>query len=134
MQFTASRFRDDAPLCCDPLEIELLIVNFLRNALQAVERNAPDEEKRIDVRILRDSGFWRLEVEDNGPEIPDETLRDLSHPVSSDKLEGLGLGLSLCRVIAERHTARLGFRRALPHGLIASLSIPAAEEKSDADN
>ncbi|WP_302432295.1 ATP-binding protein [uncultured Sutterella sp.] len=125
---------DDAPLCCDPLEIELLIVNFLRNALQAVERNAPDEEKRIDVRILRDSGFWRLEVEDNGPEIPDETLRDLSHPVSSDKLEGLGLGLSLCRVIAERHTARLGFRRALPHGLIASLSIPAAEEKSDADN
>ena len=99
-----------------------------------MERNAPDEEKRIDVRILRDSGFWRLEVEDNGPEIPDETLRDLSHPVSSDKLEGLGLGLSLCRVIAERHTARLVFRRALPHGLIASLSIPAAEEKSDADN
>lgn len=125
---------ENAPVDCDPLEIELLIVNFLRNALQAAEENPPGEAPKIDVRILQNSNRWLLEVEDNGPMISDEKLRDLSHPVSSDKLEGLGIGLSLCRVIAERHTARLAFRRAFPHGLIASISIPAASSPENPQN
>ena len=46
---------------------------------------------------------WVLEVEDNGLPLDDKKFAELSHPVTSEKFEGLGLGLSICRVIAERH-------------------------------
>ena len=69
-----------------------------------------------------------LEVRDNGPAISDEAFKELAHPISSDKLEGLGLGLSICRVIAERHAAKLRFRRVEPHGLSAVLSMAQRRE------
>lgn len=64
-----------------------------------------------------------LEIRDNGAAISDEDFKNLAHPISSDKLEGLGLGLSICRVIAERHAAKLLFRRLEPYGLCAALSF-----------
>lgn len=67
---------------------------------------------------------WVLEVEDNGLPLDDKKFAELSHPVTSEKFEGLGLGLSICRVIAERHRGRLTFRRAEPWGLVVSLSLP----------
>lgn len=110
----------------DDLELELLVVNCMKNALQAVHKNK-DKQGEIRVRIQPDdkkNGYWRLEIEDNGPKISPETLKELSHPVSSDKIEGLGLGLCITRVIAERHRARLEFREAGKNGgLIVSLCI-----------
>lgn len=63
-------------------------------------------------------------MEDDGPTLSDEKFRDLSQPVTSDKFEGLGLGLSICRVIAERHRARLGFVRQPGRGLVVRLVMP----------
>lgn len=68
-----------------------------------------------------------LTVVDDGPKIDDATFAELSHPVTSEKLEGLGLGLSICRVIAERHVGRLLFRRMTPKGLAAKLLLPKAD-------
>lgn len=119
---------ETAPIEGDPLELELLTVNLLKNALHAARTNTSGKSE-IQVRLTEDRSKsdtvrWVLEVEDNGLPVSDDKLAELSHPVSSDKLEGLGLGLSICRVIAERHAARLTFRRASPQGLIASVSMP----------
>mgnify|MGYP001301212065 CR=1 FL=1 len=121
---------DAAPIEGDPLELELLVVNTLKNALHALNK-ARVEHGEIKLRLKADpSGDrprWVLEVEDNGPMLDDKTFAELSHPVTSEKLEGLGLGLSICRVIAERHRGRLAFRRASPNGLVVSLSLPQAK-------
>ena len=55
----------------------------------------------------------------------------LSRPVHSEKIEGLGLGLSICRVIAERHTTRLQFEQVEPHGLMVSLRFDDLGDKGD---
>lgn len=130
----SSDFADSAPVEGDPLELELLIVNLLKNALHAA-KNAPEGKGAISIRLFADGVAsddprWVLEVRDNGPAISDEAFKELAHPISSDKLEGLGLGLSICRVIAERHSAKLRFRRVEPHGLSAVLSMAQRREKA----
>lgn len=122
-----SDFSESAPVQGDPLELELLVVNLLKNALHAAQRS-PEGKGRIAIRIfadgvLSDDPRWVLEIRDNGAPVSDESFENLAHPISSDKLEGLGLGLSICRVIAERHAAKLLFRRLEPHGLCAALSF-----------
>lgn len=122
-----SEFVESAPIEGDPLELELLVVNLLKNALHAAQRS-PEGKGRIAIRIfadgvLSDDPRWVLEIRDNGAPVSDESFENLAHPISSDKLEGLGLGLSICRVIAERHAAKLLFRRLEPCGLCAALSF-----------
>lgn len=117
-----------APIEGDPLELELLVVNTLKNALHAlqkgnIERGEIKLRLKADLSVEKDPR-WVLEVEDNGQPLDDKTFAELSHPVTSEKFEGLGLGLSICRVIAERHRGRFTFRRAEPQGLIVSLSLP----------
>lgn len=124
----------EAPAKGDPLELELLIVNLLKNALQAL-RATDSRTGTIAIRLRPAPAqpesaaggaqpAWLLEVEDDGPTLSDEKFRDLSQPVTSDKFEGLGLGLSICRVIAERHRARLGFVRQPGRGLVVRLVMP----------
>lgn len=118
----------------DALELELLVVNCLKNALSAIRKN-PDGKGEIHISLTSESSttaaFWRLKIEDNGPAISDDQFRTLARPVSSEKIEGLGLGLSISRTIAERHTARLEFSRNQPGGLAVSFCIPAIVSTKD---
>lgn len=113
-----------ALISCDPFEIELVIVNLTRNALQAV---APMTDivayVEVGVKESDDQSKWILYVRDNGPVIGEEKIRELSKPVHSDKIEGLGLGLSICRVIAERHSTRIQFEQLQPRGLLVTLDF-----------
>lgn len=115
---------DDAAVEGDPLELELVLLNLLKNAAAAA---APLPTGR---RIV--SLSWRIsgesvgfEVDDDGPALSDEAFAALSRPTQSLKPDGLGLGLSLSRTIAERHGGRLAFRRRQP-GLAAELWLPLA--------
>lgn len=117
----------------DALELELLVVNCLKNALQAVRRNQNGKGEILIELLAADlSGTqWKLTVQDNGPRISDEQFERLSRPVASEKIEGLGLGLSISRVIAERHAARLEFVRLPAGGLSVSLYIAAKSANED---
>lgn len=121
-----ARRRGSPALCLiDPLEIELVVVNLLRNAGAAIQKI---DGPAIALDLAGEDGFWRLTVSDNGPPISDETLKSLAAPTRSARSDGLGLGLSICRVIAEGHGGHLSFRRLTPRGLAAELYLPQPEE------
>lgn len=124
----------------EPLELELAVVNLMRNGASAMSDREP-AERRLTVELRRASsseakqgaqGFAVLTVADegarSGPVAP-EVFRQLAEPVTSPKSEGLGLGLFIVRRIAEAHGGSLGFRRrpAPSHGLEAELRLPLAE-------
>ena len=120
------------------MELELLVVNCLKNALQAVRRNQ-DNKGEIQIELVPADlcgTQWKLSIRDNGPRISDEQFARLSRPVASEKIEGLGLGLSISRVIAERHAAKLEFARLPDGGLSVSLyiSVQTAGKGSHEDN
>lgn len=104
------------------LEIELVIVNLLKNAREAAMKGP---SPKISIAVRHDGRRVEIDVRDNGPVVTKETLERLTMPVSSEKPEGLGLGLGIARGILEQHTGTLRFRSNAPEpGLTASVSLP----------
>lgn len=104
------------------LEIELVIVNLLKNAREAAMKGP---SPKISIAVRHDGRRVEIEVRDNGPVVTKETLERLTMPVSSEKPEGLGLGLGIARGILEQHAGTLRFRSNAPEpGLTASVSLP----------
>lgn len=110
----------------DALEIELLVLNLLKNAAEAV---AEQPEAHIAVRLCAASAGWRLEVEDNGPALDDEAWVRIFTPLNSTKPDGLGLGLAIAARIAEAHGGRLEARRCEGGGVSVVLVMPALENE-----
>ena len=65
--------------------------------------------------------------EDNGPTVTDAVMEKLSSPMRSTSSNGLGLGLTICRLIAEEHGGSIHFTKAVPHGLTVTVSLLLAE-------
>ena len=91
---------DLPPVLVDPVQIQQVVVNLVRNALDAVkEHEAPDVRictRQADDRVV-------LKVEDNGPGVPKTALPYLFKAFSTSKGSGLGLGLVISRTIAQNH-------------------------------
>lgn len=84
----------------DVVQIQQVIVNLIRNAVEAV-RDRDDRWIAIAVRIEGDQAI--VEVTDSGPGIPPDSVRTLFKAFSTTKRTGLGLGLAISRSIAQNH-------------------------------
>ena len=115
---------DRAPVVGDSLELELLVLNLLRNASEVEPRKGRRVRIALAVRRLED-GRWRLEIKDNGKTLSDEQFERLTAMMQSVKPEGLGMGLSIVRGIADSHGAELEFQRAQQGGLLVLFTLEA---------
>lgn len=91
----------------DHLQIEQLIINLLRNSLEAIEDQS---SSTADIKITatcRHDGRIEITVRDTGPGFSAELSPTDISALSSKKESGLGLGLSICRTIAEAHGGQL---------------------------
>ena len=113
---------DDALfISADRLEMELVLFNLMKNSAVAM---AEQSEKPLLITACRQGESAVITVEDRGPRISDRVFSSLSEPITSMKQDGLGLGLSLCKGIMERHGGNLSFTRE-PTGLRAIVTMPA---------
>lgn len=117
----------------DAMELELVLVNLLNNAVDALTQ-AKTVGPRIRVSLLRESDTALLRVEDNGPGVPPDRLAKLGKPVLSDKPEGLGFGLAIAASLAEAHGGRLRFEAGNPAGLAVTLSVPLDRTPDSKEN
>jgi len=111
----------------DPLQIQQVLLNLLKNGYDAARGLAP-ERRGLMVHIGRgDDGGVRLAVRDFGSGLDAASTARLFEPFFTTKPGGLGLGLSICRTIAEAHRGRLT-AEAAPDGCgsVFVLSLPAA--------
>lgn len=84
----------------DPALLDQVLVNVLRNALDAVDDSS---EPRIALRGRLDGGHTIISVADNGGGVDEATLDQAFVPFFTTKREGSGIGLSLCRQIMTAH-------------------------------
>jgi len=117
----------DLPLLmADRLQIEQVLLNLIRNAAEAIIA-ADDGRREIVVQASRSHpGFVELSVIDTGTGFASSFAGDVPFPLSSTKPEGLGIGLSLCRSIAEAHGGALTIRNT-GSGARVSISLPVSE-------
>ncbi len=119
-----------APVLGDALELELLVFNLMKNACEAL---ASVKHPQIRVTLSEREERRELCVEDNGPVMDDAAFRHLQDLMSSVKPEGLGLGLSIVRGIADSHGAGLFFDRNPDGGLTVRLVIDKLADDAGAE-
>ncbi len=86
---------------CDRVQLQQVVINLVRNALDAPPAKG---RRRVRVSGQQTETAYRLLVEDNGPGIDPGIESRLFEPLVSSKVGGMGLGLSICRTIAEAHS------------------------------
>lgn len=91
----------------DPMEIQLVLLNLLVNALDAMESLPPDHPRDVLVSVFARDGMLRLCVRDNGCGVAEADVDKIFRPFYSSKPKGMGLGLSFSRALMERNGGRL---------------------------
>ena len=99
-------------LMVDPILIEQVLINLLKNAGEAIAQagRAPGEryvELRVGPRRLDGVDVVEFSVRDSGNGVPNEMIERIYEAFYSTKSEGMGIGLKLCRSIVESHHGRM---------------------------
>jgi PAS domain S-box-containing protein len=100
-------------LMVDPILIEQVVLNLVKNAAEAIDHaGLPPERRDIELRVLPrhtadEGGVIEFSVIDHGPGLREEVIDRLYEAFFSTQAEGLGIGLLLCRSIVESHRGRI---------------------------
>jgi signal transduction histidine kinase len=107
----AKTFEDRLPaVMADRIQIEQVLVNLVRNGIEAVKESGDRRPPGIELRARvapDEPGFVEIAVADTGPGFPAEIADRLFMPFAGTKEGGMGLGLSISRSIVEAHGGRI---------------------------
>lgn len=124
LSFTAEPDLD--PVLIDRVQIQQVLLNLFRNAIEAMADSAVRE---LLVRVLADErcGAVVVKVADTGPGIDPAVADRLFQPFVTSKSTGMGIGLSLCRTIMEAHGGAISAGSGEAGGAEFTLSLPAID-------
>lgn len=107
----------------DTVRMEQVLINLMRNALDAVEHAA---EKRVQVVLQADAQQVTIRILDSGSGLPEEVIKHLFEPFFTTKATGLGLGLGLAisSSIVQAMNGQLSARNLTPCGAEFVVTIP----------
>ncbi len=100
------------PLLVDPILIEQVLINLIKNAAESIQlAERPVGQRTIELkvrpRVVDGKDMMEFSVHDNGNGVPAEMLERIYDAFYSTKSEGMGIGLKLCRSIVESHQGRM---------------------------
>lgn len=124
---------ESVSLQADPLELELVFRNLLKNAVEAVSV-ADTEKPRVEISLEKNGDLAVVTVADNGNIDDENALEPLSKPMFSEKSAGLGLGLSIVRRIVDSCDGTLKFTLNKPNGLKVIVTLPIEQAVQQNEN
>ncbi len=121
------------PVSVDGIQIEQVLLNLLRNALEAMLPAALQVRELTISTGLNREGHAQCMVADSGPGMEAESLRHVFEPfVTSKGTEGMGMGLSISRSIIEAHGGRLWAESDSGQGATFFFTLPVDGQTSTA--
>ena len=107
----------------DPSALSRIVENLLLNAVEAIEDGGT-----VEVRVTRHGDTLSITVSDDGPGFDREYLENgLFRPFMSTKKNGLGVGLVLCKSLAEAHGGSISVSSLPGGGATVKVEMPAGE-------
>ena len=119
------------PVIVDTVQIQQVVLNLVRNAIEAMEA-VERRELTIATRAIPAENTAEVRVVDSGPGIPPEIADRLFQPFVTTKPAGMGLGLSICHDIVAAHHGRLGVAPVPSGGTMFRLTLPMPREEGAA--
>jgi two-component system sensor kinase FixL len=108
----------------DPIQIQQVLLNLLRNAVEATQDS---ERREIDISSARIGDEAEIRISDTGPGLPAAVRERLFEPFVTTKAQGMGVGLSIARGIVERHAGRIWAEDRESGGTTFRVCLPLAD-------
>ena len=120
-----TRLAADVPAVSgDAIQIQQVLLNLVRNGMDAVAAQPADGDELTITTELVDTGQVRCSVCDSGVRLSDDKFDGLFEPFFTTKSGGLGWGLSVSRWIIEAHGGRISAARGAGGGAVFSFVLP----------
>lgn len=113
----------------DSLDFELIVINLLRNAYEAVQRTGKKPIIYVEVVNAIDD-YVSVSVEDNGQPVSESLFASLGKGPKTTKEDGLGLGLTIVTSLVENFGGNITFNRSLTGGLKVTVNLPAVKRNN----
>ncbi len=117
--------RDLPAVVADAVQIQQVILNLIRNALDATRELGIVEPITINSRLRPDNKI-EISVEDAGPGVSDDMRDRVFTPFQTSKAEGMGMGLSISRSIISAHGGTLNFENRPGTGARFYFTLPTS--------
>jgi PAS domain S-box-containing protein len=124
---------DNLPLVCvDQIQIEQVLINLIRNSIDALENLPSSQQRQIIIDCHRtQNNALEVSVKDNGAGLDEEQKQKIIMPFYTTKTEGMGMGLSICRSLIEAHGGILRFDSKLGKGTDFYFTLPIETAKRE---
>lgn len=105
----------------DRVQIQQVIVNLVRNALDAM-RNS--DKKQLTISTITSGDFVEIKIADTGAGIPEKMKSRLFEPFATSKADGIGIGLSISKSIIDAHQGEIFANSKESTGCVFTVKLP----------
>jgi signal transduction histidine kinase len=121
------KFQNDLPeVHGDPIQLQQVVLNLVRNAIEAME-SIPSHARDLSLSTtVNGRSSVVLQLQDSGTGISLKDQGRVFNPFFTTKPAGMGLGLSICQTIVERHGGKLRLSKSGADGCIFEIVLPIA--------
>jgi signal transduction histidine kinase len=110
----------------DRVQLQQVILNLVMNGIEAIEGSASAERGIIGRTAVLNDTSMQVSIEDSGPGVPPDTLNRMFEPFFTTKEAGMGMGLSIARMIVERHGGNIWAENRRAGGAVFRFNLPLA--------
>jgi two-component system sensor kinase FixL len=118
----------DAEVYIDPIQIQQVVMNLLRNGVDAMMPLPDGAPRRITITtdIVENAQTVLIKVADTGPGVAAASRARIFEPFFTSKAKGMGIGLSICRRLIEAHDGSIDIDEQDAPGATFRISLPLA--------
>jgi len=113
----------------DPTMLQQVLTNLIRNAIDSM-RDINTSQRKLSLSVLLKGGDAQIEIADTGHGLSESAERNLFVPFVTQKSQGMGVGLNICRSFVELHQGRLWLAQNDSGGCTSFVALPVIEASS----
>ena len=118
------------PVNVDQVQIEQVIINLIRNSIDALQNSPANQERRLSIQSeLTSNNSIQVRIKDNGQGINEDQQEKILMPFFTTKSEGMGMGLSISSSLIEAHEGYLHFNSQPGKGTTFYFTLPARDKQ-----